>query len=277
MNEEEVCTSCRDPVMTKRFCELLTGNQTDPYVRDLTRKADDKIISDEEYFGTLLSKYGEAAVTNAVITTANEFSTIKAEKKVDAQKKVAHAAPPKKVGGGVSTTTASPPTSKAVKPGMQLKGFKQIGTSKIKDLCSACVGPSILGAMISIAGWFQVGSEDHRYMLELCEKLEMEELPVEEVIAETFIKWGISSLRAWNRIFDDINVVFVVAKELALEKSPELKKLPMEEWGDVSADEQIKKEQEEERKKEEAEADKKKAEEAKKPLSNGNHNKKKKK
>ena len=276
MDEQEVCTSCRDPVMTKRFCELLTGNVTDIFFRELTKKADNKTISDEEYFGTLVTKYGEAAVTNAVMTTAKEFSTIQAEaeKKEVAQKKVAHAAPPQQKKGGAVSTPAASPASKDKnedkdkdknKPGKPLTGFKQIGTSKIKDLCSACVSPALLGAGISISGWFPVGGEDHKYMLELCEKLEKEELAVEEFIAETFIKWGISSLHAWNRIFDDINIAFVVGKEIALEKRPDLKDIPPLEWGDVSADKEIQKLQDEERKKEAAEAEKKKTEEGKKP------------
>lgn len=252
------------PVMTKRFCELLTSNITDPFFTELTKKADEKIISDEEYFGTLVSHYGEAAVTKAVITTAKEFSTIQAEQKEDALKK-AHVAPPQPHKGGEVSTPASSPTTKADnKPGSkQLKGFKQIGTSKIKDLCSACVAPTLLGAGISMAGWFSVGGQDHTYMLELCKQLEEEKITVEEFIAETFVRWGLSSMRSWNRIFDDINVAFVVGKELALEKRPDLKDIPEEEWGTTESDAKIKKEQDEERKKEKEEADKKKAEEGK--------------
>lgn len=260
MTEHEVCASCRDPEMSRKFCAILTqGNPNDSFCIEMTQRADRKAISDEEFFGILVNHYGEAAVSNAVMAIMKEYGT--AKPKTKEVQPVAKPTP-------TVAQTPTPPPPPAEKGKSEEKknkggGFHLVGKSDIKDLCSGCVGPSLLGAGITMTSWFR--GKDKEYMVGLCDKLEKGEIAVEDFIKETFVKWGIDALRSWNRIFDDINIVFIVAKDKAIEERPDLKDIPLDEWGDAPPEPKTeKKEEKKEDKKKVEQKPQKKEEKAKK-------------
>lgn len=215
--------------MSKRFCELLTGNTTDPFFWELTNKADKGNITDEEYFGAFVKHYGDMKVSNVVMTLMKEYG-VHAEKKpsaVVAKKPERHEAnsPQPQEGEGSSTPPLPNPSPKTVNK----KTGSLIGTTNIKDLCSVCTGAPLLGVLLVLrdSDWFK--GKDKDFIMDLTQKLEKGDMAAEDVFAQFFIKFGAGAIDGFNRIFDDINVVMAVAKEKAIKERPELAKL---DWGD---------------------------------------------
>jgi len=248
---DEVCHSCRDPKMTQEFCAAIEQasppNKRTGDCNQMTMLADKEHISDEAWIGKLVIHYGEDAVTAGIkyITTKyGRAELIQEQPQQPQQPQQPNTTQPTKTLGereGAQEVQEKAKLSQEGTPQQSQekkeegketkKTFKLVGTSDIKDLCSGCVGPALLGAGITIMHWLTGEQKDEMY--KLCNELEKGTVSVEDFVKDTFVMFGRDGLKMWNRIFDDINIAFLVAQEKAIEERPDLKEIPEEEWGDM--------------------------------------------
>jgi len=221
---DEVCHTCRDPKMTREFCAAI--EQASPLDKRtgecnrITMLADKEHISDEGWLGKLIIHYSEDAVTTGIKYITTKYGRTELAAQPQEQQKT----PPEE-----SVKEIEGEKKEEKKP---VKTFKLVGKSDIKDLCSGCVGPALLGAGITILHWLT--GKQKEAMHKLCNELEAGTTSVEDFVKDTFVMFGLDGLKMWNRIFDDINIAFVVAQQKAIEERPDLKEIPEEEWGDIA-------------------------------------------
>jgi len=91
--------------------------------------------------------------------------------------------------------------------------------SSISDLCRICVTPGAIGDAAVLELWYS--GDEQKLIRELAQKLERQEITVEDFYSELFCKIP-RVVEGLNRIYNDRNRVMEVAMELAIQKKPEL-------------------------------------------------------
>ncbi len=241
MPENEICAICQDQRFISLLSEALTGARDDSFVRDLTQKANAHKISNEQYFGELITKFGESKVAQAVLLIMQEkkqqpphASPISSASSPSPTASVYHREPASAPASAPASIphpaekilTPTPASSKVQQPQQtiaaqdkeKLKSDKS--TSETGGVCGACVGRPLLGMLLTLEEWF-VG-KDRDKIEGLVQSLEHGTKGAEEVVAELYIAFGQGAVDGINRIIRDLNVVLEEGKEKALEQKPEL-------------------------------------------------------
>lgn len=220
MTKNEICMICQDERFVSQLSEALTGTPEDTFVHTLTEKANAHTISNEQYFGELITKFGETKVAQAVLLVMQEkkrIPTFSAEKldqnQPFPQKSLA---PPEQAGAAFSQKAEQQVIAAQDKD--KLKSDK--GASEIKGVCGVCVGRPLLGMLLTLEEWF-VG-KDREKIEELTQSLEHGTKSAEDVVVELYVAFGQGAVDGINRIIRDINAVLEEAKEKALKQKPEL-------------------------------------------------------
>jgi len=233
MTKNEICMICQDERFVSQLSEALTGTPEDTFVHTLTEKANAHTISNEQYFGELITKFGETKVAQAVLLVMQEkkrIPTFSAEKldqnaratlsaaKLDQNQPFPQKslAPPEQAGAAFSQKAEQQVIAAQDKD--KLKSDK--GASEIKGVCGVCVGRPLLGMLLTLEEWF-VG-KDREKIEELTQSLEHGTKSAEDVVVELYVAFGQGAVDGINRIIRDINAVLEEAKEKALKQKPEL-------------------------------------------------------
>jgi len=223
---------CQDERFVSQLSEALTGTPEDTFVHTLTEKANAHTISNEQYFGELITKFGETKVAQAVLLVMQEkkrtptfsapflpaFSQKAAAEKLDQNQPFPQKslAPPEQAGAAFSQKAEQQVIAAQDKD--KLKSDK--GASEIKGVCGVCVGRPLLGMLLTLEEWF-VG-KDREKIEELTQSLEHGTKSAEDVVVELYVAFGQGAVDGINRIIRDINAVLEEAKEKALKQKPEL-------------------------------------------------------
>ena len=220
MTKNEICMICQDERFVSQLSEALTGTPEDTFVHTLTEKANAHTISNEQYFGELITKFGETKVAQAVLLVMQEkkrIPTFSAEK-LDQNQPLPQKslAPPEQAGAAFSQKAEQQVIAAQDKD--KLKSDK--GASEIKGVCGVCVGRPLLGMLLTLEEWF-VG-KDREKIEELTQSLEHGTKSAEDVVVELYVAFGQGAVDGINRIIRDINAVLEEAKEKALKQKPEL-------------------------------------------------------
>ena len=220
MTKNEICMICQDERFVSQLSEALTGTPEDTFVHTLTEKANAHTISNEQYFGELITKFGETKVAQAVLLVMQEkkrIPTFSAEKPDQNQPFPQKSlAPPEQAGAAFSQKAEQQVIAAQDKD--KLKSDK--GASEIKGVCGVCVGRPLLGMLLTLEEWF-VG-KDREKIEELTQSLEHGTKSAEDVVVELYVAFGQGAVDGINRIIRDINAVLEEAKEKALKQKPEL-------------------------------------------------------
>jgi len=220
MTKNEICMICQDERFVSQLSEALTGTPEDTFVHTLTEKANAHTISNEQYFGELITKFGETKVAQAVLLVMQEkkriptFSAAKLDQNQPFPQK--SLAPPEQAGAAFSQKAEQQVIAAQDKD--KLKSDK--GASEIKGVCGVCVGRPLLGMLLTLEEWF-VG-KDREKIEELTQSLEHGTKSAEDVVVELYVAFGQGAVDGINRIIRDINAVLEEAKEKALKQKPEL-------------------------------------------------------
>ena len=221
------CTLCEDPQWAAILSEKITGNPSDAQFLALTDSAAKGLISEEEYFGTLIDRYGEHRVSHAILSTLRERKAT-----LVPAPPLPPATPPTPTIAGSAATSPTPatttaPSTPAPAPAPATTAAKDEktlpGKTNISGACAVCVAPMLLGIGIAMVEWL-VGA-DKQYMIALCRKLEANEITIEDYLKEILVHFdgGIDGL---NRISRDFNLALDAAKKMALVEKPELAERP---------------------------------------------------
>lgn len=222
MNGNEICSVCQDGNFVLMFSAALTGSPNDNFVHGLTQKAVRGEITNEQYFGELILKYGDSKVAQAVLTVMREKKGLPQTQVPDIEKPRAQVLPDG-TGSSVPLEKAAQPPDK-IPTGHELelmKGDKT--TSGEESVCGVCVGRPLLGMLLTFEEWFT--GEDRKKIDEIAQQLERGTKTAEDVIAELYVSFGIAAVNGVNRILRDFNTILEKGKEKALKQRPDLEGL----------------------------------------------------
>lgn len=214
MNGDEICSVCQDENFVLMFSAALTGAPNDSFVHGLTQKAVRREITNEQYFGELILRFGDSKVAQAVLAVMKE--------KKGLQQTPAPAAEPQpslKPDGEIPPERAMQPQGST--PAESMKSDKTISAEK--DVCGVCVGRPLLGMLITFEEWFT--GDDRKKIDEIAQQLERGTKTAEDVIAELYVTFGIAAINGVNRVLRDFNTVLEKGKEKALAQRPDLEGL----------------------------------------------------
>ena len=222
MTENEICVICQDQRFVSKLSEALTGTAADELVHGLVQKANTHEISNEQFFGELITRFGETKVAQAVLAVIQEKE---GRKTTPTSETPAPASEQRQ-----TDLPLAPPEKQAQAKPIDAEDKEKMKSDKaasdVKGVCGVCVGRPLLGMLLTLEEWF-VGKDRDR-ISELIQGLEYGTKSSEDIVSELYCALGQGAVDGINRIIRDINVVLEEGKDKAIKQKPELADMK---WG----------------------------------------------